>query len=180
MGTRSQITVFILKFEQICVTFKWGLPVELKRLLGLRKFVRDMDCSSQRGLIIEPDQEALYGHLFDFLKNKTMLCVLIRSSHRGDSFAYTQHAFSRRIRDLELSEIISAVMENNLRTQERVPNSRGKRAISVRAIDVSVYLQVFFFFFFFSVITFSYHTGKKLAKFLVKVLADSNQALSLN
>ena len=96
-------------------------------------------------MIIEPDQEALYGHLL----NKSMLCVLIRSSYRGDSFAYTQHAFSRRIRYLELTEIISAVMENNQRTPERVPNSRGKRAISVRAIDVSVYLQVFFFFFFF-------------------------------
>ena len=135
-------------------------------------------------MIIEPDQEALYGHLL----NKSMLCVLIRSSYRGDSFAYTQHAFSRRIRYLELTEIISAVMENNQRTPERVPNSRGKRAISVRAIDVSVYLQVFFFFFFFfcccflfffffllffcffSVITFNYHTGKKTGKIYGKSL----------
>ena len=31
----------------------------------------------QCGFLIEPGQEAKYGQLFDFLKDKSMLCVLI-------------------------------------------------------------------------------------------------------
>ena len=49
--------------------------------------------------------------------------------------------FQNKICTLELSQIkilISAVIEKILESQEQVRNSRGKRAIGVRAIEVPV------------------------------------------
>ena len=61
--------------------------------------------------------------------------------HRGDSNEYTQYIiFNINTKcHPKLSQICS--YGNFPRTQERVRNSRGKRVISVRAIEVILYLQ---------------------------------------
>ena len=41
-------------------------------------FDKGVGSSSQWVLFIEPGQEALYGHISNLLRNKSMLCVLIR------------------------------------------------------------------------------------------------------
>ena len=64
-------------------------------------------------------------------------CVFsLESPHRGDSNEYTQYTIYNINKNITLNYLKSAAMGFFLRTQERVRNSRGKRAISVRAIEV--------------------------------------------
>ena len=69
----------------------------------------------------------------------------LESPHRGDSNEYTQHTIiniKRKLPEIIPSILISAAMGFSLGTQERVRNSRGKRAIGVRAIFSEVYRSV--------------------------------------
>ena len=59
------------------------------------------------------------------------------SPHRGESNEYTQYTiFSIKKKEIALQYPKSAAMGFFHRTQERVRNNRGKRAISVRATEV--------------------------------------------
>ena len=60
------------------------------------------------------------------------------SPHRGDSDEYTQHTIFNIKRKSSKNYPKSAAMGFFLGTQERARNSRGKRAISVRATEVDV------------------------------------------
>ena len=65
---------------------------------------------------------------------------LLESSHRGDSYEYTQYTIFniKKENHPKLSQICS----NGIffqGTQERVRNNRGRRDISVRATEVLLY-----------------------------------------
>ena len=68
----------------------------------------------------------------------------LESPHRGDSNEYTQHAIINIKKKTTLNyhkyDNVCSYRIFSLRTQERVRNSRGKRAISVRAIEVLLFL----------------------------------------
>ena len=69
-------------------------------------------------------------------------CVYsLESPQRGDSNVYTQYtSFNvKKENHPNLSKICSYGFSLQV-TQERVRNSRGKRAISVRAIEVLLYM----------------------------------------
>ena len=66
-----------------------------------------------------------------------MYCVLSLESHqRGDSKEYTQYTVFNIKKKTTLNYSESAAKGFFLGTQERVRNSRGRRAISVRATEV--------------------------------------------
>ena len=71
-------------------------------------------------------------------------CVFIlESPHRGDSNEYTHYTIFQyeKEKDPKLFEICSyGILFQG--TQERVRKSRGKRAISVRAIEVLLYYDL--------------------------------------
>ena len=70
--------------------------------------------------------------------NMKVCCVFsLESPHRGDSNEYKQHTIINIKRKITLNYPKSAAMGFLFQgTQERVQNSRGKRAISVRATEV--------------------------------------------
>ena len=77
--------------------------------------------------------------------NIKVCCVyLLESPHWGDSNEYTKHTILNILKKIILNYPKSAAMGFFPGTQEQVQNSRGKRAISVRAIEVLLYLQIFF------------------------------------
>ena len=81
-------------------------------------------------LIIAPDQEA-YRDIFSIFFNMKVDCVFsLESPHRGDSNEYTQYTIF--IIKMKSPQIILNLQLRVffLGTQERVQNSRGKRAIS--------------------------------------------------
>ena len=61
--------------------------------------------------------------------------------HQGDSNVYTQHTVFNMKRSITLNYHKSVAVGFFLGTQERVRNSRGKRAISVQATEVLLYLD---------------------------------------
>ena len=63
----------------------------------------------------------------------------LESPHRGDSNEYTQYTIFYIKKKITLNYLKSEAMGFFLGTQERVRNSRGKRAISVRATEVLLY-----------------------------------------
>ena len=69
----------------------------------------------------------------------------LESPHRGDSNEYTQHAIINIKKKTTLNyhkyDNVCSYRIFSLRTQERVRNSRGKRAISVRSIEVLLYFE---------------------------------------
>ena len=65
----------------------------------------------------------------------------LESPHGGDSNEYTQYTIFNMNMKNTLNYPKSAAMGFFQGTQELVRNSRGKRAISVRAIEVLLYLQ---------------------------------------
>ena len=68
-------------------------------------------------------------------------CVFsLESPHRGDSNEYTQYTIFNMNKKNTLNYPKSAAMGFFQGTQERVRNNRGKRAISVRAIEVLLYI----------------------------------------
>ena len=75
--------------------------------------------------------------LFDFFYNMKVCCVFsIESPHIGDSNENTQYTIFNIKKKITINYPESAAMEFFQGTQERVRNSRGKRAISVRATEV--------------------------------------------
>ena len=68
-------------------------------------------------------------------------CVFsLEYPHRGNSNEYTQYTiFNIKKRKIALDYPKSSAMGFFQGTQERVRNSRGKRAISVRATEVLLY-----------------------------------------
>ena len=72
---------------------------------------------------------------------KKVYCVFsLESPHRGDSNEYTQYTIFNMTKKFTIYYPKSAAMGFFQGTQEQVRNSRGKRAISVRAIEVLLYL----------------------------------------
>ena len=64
----------------------------------------------------------------------------LESPHQGDSNEYTQYTIFNIKRKIDLNCLTFAAVEFFLGTQARVRNSHGKRAISVRAIEVLLYM----------------------------------------
>ena len=78
--------------------------------------------------------------------NMKVYCVFsLESPHRGDFNVYKQYTIFVRKTKITPDNSKSAAMGFFLGTQERVRNSRDKRAISVRATEVLLYLQDFDF-----------------------------------
>ena len=74
------------------------------------------------------------------------VCCLfsLESPHRDHSYKYTQYTIFNIQKQITLNYPKSAGKDFFQRTQlERVRNNRGKRAISVRAIEISMYLYLF-------------------------------------
>ena len=70
-----------------------------------------------------------------------VFCVFVlESPHRGDSNEVTQYTILNIKRKITLNYPKSAGMGFFLGTQTRVRNSRGKRAVSVPATEVLLYL----------------------------------------
>ena len=65
----------------------------------------------------------------------------LESPHGGNSNENTQYTIFDIKKKITLNYPESAAMEFFQGTQERVRNSRGKRAISVRATEVLLYLK---------------------------------------
>ena len=63
----------------------------------------------------------------------------LESPHRGDSNEYTHDTIFNIKKKITSKYPKSAAMGFFLRSQERVRNIRGKRAISVRATEVLLY-----------------------------------------
>ena len=79
--------------------------------------------------------------VFSIFFNITVWCVFsLESPHRGDSKGYTQYTIFNIKKQIALNYPKSAAMGFSQGTQKRVRNSHGKRAISVRAIEVLLYL----------------------------------------
>ena len=69
-------------------------------------------------------------------------CVFsLESPQQSDSNEYTQYTISQYKKKIIPNYPKSATIGLFQGTQERVRNKRGKRAISVRAIEVLLYLQ---------------------------------------
>ena len=74
-----------------------------------------------------------------FFNMKVNCMFSLESPHRGDSNEYTQYTIFNMNEKNTLNYPKSAAMGFFQGTQERVRNSRGKRAISVRVIEVLLY-----------------------------------------
>ena len=80
-------------------------------------------------------------HIFLIFLNMKVCCVFsLESPHRGDSNQYTQYTIFSMNKKNILNYPKSAAIGFFQGTQERVRNSRGIRAISVRATEVVLYV----------------------------------------
>ena len=68
------------------------------------------------------------------------MCSHLNRLHWGDSNEYTQYSIFNINTKMTLNYPKSAAMRFSQGTQERVRNSRGKRVISVRAIEVLLFV----------------------------------------
>ena len=68
----------------------------------------------------------------------------LESPHRGDSNEHIQYTIFSIKKKITRHFLKSAATGLFPGTQERVRNSRGKRAISVRAIEVQLYLVLWY------------------------------------
>ena len=76
-------------------------------------------------------------NIFSIFFNMKVCCMFsLESPHRGDSNEYTQHIIFNIKNKNTLNYPRSAAVEFFQGTQERVRNSRGRRAVSVRATEV--------------------------------------------
>ena len=75
-----------------------------------------------------------------FFDMKVYCMFALESPHRGDSNENTQYTIFNMNKKNTLNYPKSAAKGFFQGTQERVRNSRGKRAISVRAIEVQLYI----------------------------------------
>ena len=80
--------------------------------------------------------------LSSFFNKRVYRVFSLESPQRGDSNEYTQYTISQYKKGKFILNYpkSAAICPNFQGTQERVQNSRGKRAISVRAIEVLLYL----------------------------------------
>ena len=80
---------------------------------------------------------------FSIFYNRKVCCVFsLESPHRGDSVEYTQYTiFNMKNKKIALNYPKSAAIGFFRGTQKRVRNSHGKRAISVRAPEVLLYIH---------------------------------------
>ena len=100
-----------------------------------------MKISLRQGLF-----EAVRWHnrdIFSIFFNMKVFCVFsLQSPHQGDSNKYTQYTIFNAENKITLNYLKSAAMGFLFQgTQERVRNSHGKRAISVRATEVLLYFE---------------------------------------
>ena len=72
------------------------------------------------------------------MRNNIMVCYVF-SLELGDSNEYTEHTIFNIKRKITLNYPKSTAMGFFQGTEERVQNSRGRRAISVRATEVLLY-----------------------------------------
>ena len=81
--------------------------------------------------------------IFSIFFNMKVFCVFsLKSPHRGDSNEYTQYTIFNVENRITLNYLKSAAMGFLFQgTQKRVQNSHGKRAISVRATEVLLYIR---------------------------------------
>ena len=79
--------------------------------------------------------------LWSFFSIKVYCVFSLESPHRGDSHEYTQHTIFNIKKKITLNYSKSVAMGFFLGNQERVRNSGGKRAISVRATEVLYSVQ---------------------------------------
>ena len=80
--------------------------------------------------------------MFLIFFNMKVYCMFsLESPHRGDSNEYTQYTSFNILQKISLNYPRSAAVGFFQGTQRRVRNSRGKRAISVRATEVLLYLD---------------------------------------
>ena len=77
-----------------------------------------------------------------FFSMKVCYVFSLESPHRGDSNEYTQYTIVNIKKKFTLNFPKSAARGFFQATQERVRNSRGKRAISVRAIEFQPYMNM--------------------------------------
>ena len=94
-------------------------------------------------LIIAPGVRRQNRDIFSIFFNMKVYCVFsLESPDRGDCIEYTKYIFltnkKKKGNNPKLSQ--SAAMGFFRGTQERVQNSNGKRAISVRVIEVLLLL----------------------------------------
>ena len=76
--------------------------------------------------------------------NMKICCVFsLESPHRGDSNEYTQYTIVNIQKKITLNHPKSAAMGFYQGTQVRARNSRGKRAIGVRATEGLLYSRIF-------------------------------------
>ena len=79
---------------------------------------------------------------FSVFFNMKVYCVfLLESPHRGDPDENTNYTVFNIKKKITLNYPKSAAMGFFPGTQERVRNSRGKRAISIQAIEVLLYFE---------------------------------------
>ena len=90
--------------------------------------------------MFETGQEAKLGYLFDFFHIKVCFVFSLESPHRGSSNEYTQYTILDIKKKITLNYTRSAAMGFFQGTQERVPNSHGKRTICVRATEGLLYI----------------------------------------
>ena len=84
------------------------------------------------------------GILFLIFFNMNVCCVFsVESPHQGDINKHTQYTVFMIKNKITLGYRKSEAMGFFLRAKEGVRNSRGKRAISVRAIEVLLYFFLF-------------------------------------
>ena len=128
---------------KLCVFWSKDTTVELQWLEHLRdhEISWRRGSSSQWGLIIASGKEAKRDIFSVFLNMKVCCVFSLESPHRGDSNEYTQHTTFKIKKENhpKLSQICNYGILL-LWSQEQVQNSRGKRAISVRAIEILLYL----------------------------------------
>ena len=82
-------------------------------------------------------------HIFSIFFSMKVYCVFsLELPHRGDSNKYTKYTIFNIKKKITQNYPKSAAIGYSHGTQERVRNSHGKRAISVRAIEVLLYLSI--------------------------------------
>ena len=100
--------------------------------------------------------------IFLIFYNMKVYCVLsLESPHWGDSNEYTQYTFFNIKKENHTKFSNLHLREFFLGTQERVGNSHGKRAISVRAIEVLLYM--------YCSVTFHSHFSKSQSYIMSKI-----------
>ena len=83
------------------------------------------------------------GISFRFSLNESILCVYsLESPHRGDSHENTQYSIFNLTKKITLYHPKLHLWDLFQETQERARNSRGKRAISVRATESLLYSKL--------------------------------------